>query len=155
MQRRFVLPVLAAVALAALTRVPAGMAAEEAPAPAPAPGTIATVAGTGQTGSSGDGGPATRARLAFPFSVVVDAAGNVLIADVDNYRVRQVSPAGIISTMAGTGKAGFSGDGGPATEARLYPWTLATDGAGNLCIGDDGSVRVRKVMQVFIIRNFS
>jgi hypothetical protein len=144
MQRRFVWPFFAAVGLAALTGARLGMAAEVTPAPAPTPGTITTVAGTGQSGYSGDGGPATKARLAFPFSVVVDAAGNVLIADVDNNRVRKVSPAGMISTVVGTGKGGFSGDGGPATEARLFPWTLALDGAGNLFIGDFG-VQVRKV----------
>src|SRR5712692_10218672 len=140
MKRRFVLSLFAAVALAALTGSRVGMAAETPP-----PGTITTVAGTGANGFSGDGGPATKARLAFPFSVVVDAAGNVLIADTDNNRVRKVSPAGMISTVAGTGNGSFSGDGGPATEARLNPWTLALDGAGNLFIGDNGNVRVRKV----------
>jgi hypothetical protein len=118
---------------------------------APAPGTITTVAGTGQAGFSGDGGLATQARLNFPFSVVVDAAGNLLITDQVNYRVRKVSPAGIITTAAGTGAAGFSGDGGPATQASLSFLTLmALDGAGNLFIsdaapGDGDNQRVRKV----------
>jgi hypothetical protein len=146
MQRRFALPVFAAVGLAALTGSRVGTAQETA-----TPGTITTVAGTGQLGFSGDGGPATQARLAFPFSVGVDAAGNVLIADTDNNRLRKVSPAGMISTVAGTGKVGFSGDDGYATEARLNPWTLVLDGAGNLFIEDSGNVRVRKVSPEGII----
>jgi trimeric autotransporter adhesin len=144
MERRFAPPLFAAFGLAALTGNPVGMAAGEIPAPSQAPGTITTLAGTGVAGFSGDGGLASKARLAFPFSVVVDAAGNVLIADTDNYRVRQVSPAGMISTVIGTGKDGFSGDGGPAIEARVLPWTLALGGAGSLFIGDWG-VRARKV----------
>jgi sugar lactone lactonase YvrE len=141
MNRRIVWPLFAAVGLAALSGARVGMAAEESPAP----GTITAVAGTGQSGFSGDGGPATEARLAFPFDVAVDAAGNVLIAATDNNRVRKVSPAGMISTVAGTGKPGFSGDGGPATQAGMNPWTLTLDGAGNLYIGDSGNYRVRKV----------
>jgi hypothetical protein len=150
MERRIAWPVIAAVGLAALTGSRVGMAAETPP-----PGTITTVAGTGANGFSGDGGPATKARLAFPFNVVVDALGNVLIADTDNNRVRKVSPSGIISTVAGTGKVGFSGDGGPATEARLNPWTLALDGAGNLFIGDSGNLRVRKVSTDGLITTFA
>jgi sugar lactone lactonase YvrE len=141
-ERRFALPVFAAVALAALAGsrvVPAGEAA-------PAPGTITTVAGTGANGFSGDGGPATQARLSMPFIVVVDAAGNLFIADTGNNRVRKVSPAGMISTVAGTGTAGFSGDGGLATQARLnFPIGLALDGAGSLFIVDSSNNRVRKV----------
>jgi hypothetical protein len=146
MERRFALPLFAAVGLAALTSSGVGTAQETA-----TPGTIKTVAGTGQAGFSGDGGPATQARLAFPFSVVVDATGNVLIADTDNNRVRKVSPSGMISTVAGTGQLGFSGDGGLATQARLNPWTLVLDGAGNLFIEDSGNVRVRKVSPEGII----
>jgi sugar lactone lactonase YvrE len=151
MERRFALPLSAAIGLAALTSSRLGLAAEQTPAP----GTITTVAGTGVAGFSGDGGPATKARLNFPFSVVIDAAGNVLIADTDNNRVRKVSPAGMISTVVGTGKPGFSGDDGSATAARLYPWTLAPDGAGNLFIGDWGSVRVRKVSPDGLITTFA
>jgi hypothetical protein len=151
MKRRIALSLFAAVALAALSGSRLGTAAEGTPAPAPAPGTITAVAGTGAAGFSGDGGLATEARLRFPFSLIVDAAGNVLIADTDNYRVRKVNPAGMISTVVGTGKAGFSGDGGPATEARLNPWTLVLDGAGNLFIEDGGNYRVRKVSPEGII----
>ena len=113
MHRRFVLPVFAAVSLAAFTGSQVALAAEQPPAP----GTIITVAGTGQAGFSGDGGPATKARLAFPFDVVVDAGGNLFIADGDNYRVRKVRPDGMISTTVGTGRIASVGDGGPATKA--------------------------------------
>jgi sugar lactone lactonase YvrE len=142
MQRRFALPLFAAVGLAALTGSRVGTAQETA-----TPGTITTVAGTGQRGFSGDGGPATQARLHLPSGVVVDAAGNLFIADAENNRVRKVSPAGMIATVVGTGQLGFSGDGGLATEARLnFPiGGLALDKAGNLFIGDSGNNRVRKV----------
>jgi NHL repeat len=85
MDRRFALLLVAAVGLAALTGSGVGMADEQAPAP----GTITTVAGTGQVGFSGDGGPATQARLNIPFGVTVDSAGNLFIADGNNYRVRK------------------------------------------------------------------
>jgi sugar lactone lactonase YvrE len=142
MDRRFALSFFAAVALAAITGTRVGMAAEETP---PA-GTITTVAGTGKAGFSGDGGPATEARLAFPFSVAVDAAGNLFIADADNNRVRKVSPKGLISTVAGIGQASFSGDGGPASKARLsFPTLMASDLEGNLFISEQNNQRVRKV----------
>src|SRR3989442_1226667 len=81
-------------------------------------GIITTVAGTGSCGFSGDGGPATRAALNFPYTVALDGAGNLYIADSFNCRVREVS-GGTITTVAGTGNCGFSGDGGPATSAAL------------------------------------
>jgi hypothetical protein len=93
MKRRFVLPLFAAVSLAALT----GMGLAQ---PTGAPGTITTVAGTGQSGSSGDGGLAAQARLNGPSGIAVDAAGALFIGDNYNGRVRQVSPEGIISTVA-------------------------------------------------------
>jgi hypothetical protein len=133
MERRFALPLFAAIGLAALTGSRVSLAAEQAPPP----GTITSLAGTGAAGFTGDGGPAANARLRFPFSVVVDAAGNVLIADTDNYRVRKVSPEGIITTIAGTGDGQLSGVGGPATSAGLRgPVALAVDAAGNLFIVD-------------------
>jgi sugar lactone lactonase YvrE len=108
-------------------------------------GTITTFAGTGRWGFSGDGGPATSAQLKSPKGVAVDGKGNVYIADSNNLRVRKVDPGGTITTFAGTGSRGFSGDGGPATSAQLnYPWGLAVDGKGNVYIAD-GSSRVRKV----------
>jgi uncharacterized protein (TIGR03437 family) len=108
-------------------------------------GIITTVAGDGASGFSGDGGPAVSAQLAFPSGVAVDAAGNLYIADSGNNRVRKVS-GGIITTVAGNGVSGFSGDGGPATRGELAaPGAVAVDAAGNLYIADTGNNRVRKV----------
>ena len=83
-------------------------------------GTITTVAGTGLGGFSGDGGPAATAQLANPTGVAVDRAGNLFVSDYGNFRIRKVSRNGIISTVAGNGAPGLSGDGGPATSAQLY-----------------------------------
>ena len=95
---------------------------------------------------SGDGGAATAAQLHNPTAVATDGAGNLFIADTDNSRVRKVSPDGTITTVAGTGTYGFSGDGGLATNAQLWDVTsLAVDGAGNLFISDTRNYRVRKV----------
>jgi hypothetical protein len=80
---------------------------------------IATVAGNGHGAFAGDSGPATEASLNMPGSVAVDAKGNVYIADWQNQRIRKMDPAGIISTVAGNGQRGFSGDGGPAVDASL------------------------------------
>jgi len=110
-----------------------------------ADGVIATVAGNGTRGFSGDGGPATGAQLWVPQGVTVDSAGNLYISDMDNHRIRRVSN-GVITTVAGNGTAGFSGDGGPATSAQLqYPQGIAVDYAGNLYIADTGNRRIRKV----------
>jgi len=109
-------------------------------------GIISTVAGNGTQGFSGDGGPATSASLYSPKGVALDAAGNLYIADGNNNRIRKVSPSGTISTAAGNGAEGFSGDGGPATRASLArPTGLAVDASGNLYIGDSFNVRIRKV----------
>jgi sugar lactone lactonase YvrE len=111
-----------------------------------AAGTITTVAGTGVRGFSGDGGPATRAQLFTPDDVALDREGNLYIADVVNDRVRRVGRDGTITTVAGSGRNGFGGDGGPATAARLtLPDGVAVDGQGNLYISDTGNHRVRKV----------
>src|SRR5438876_2698417 len=83
-------------------------------------GIITTVAGNGTDGFSGDGGPAINARLRSPFGVAVDTAGNLFIADTYNSRIRKVSSSGIITTVAGNGGFGYSGDGGPAINSRLY-----------------------------------
>ena len=106
-------------------------------------GVITTVAGGGS--SLGDNGPATSAQLANPQGVAVDSAGNLYIADYSNNRVRKVSN-GIITTVAGNGTDGFSGDNGPATNAQLYaPAAVAVDSAGNLYVADAGNNRIRKV----------
>ena len=109
-------------------------------------GTITTIAGTGERGFSGDEGPATEAQLAPPFGVAVDGTGNLYIADTGNHRIRKVDSTGTITTIAGTGERGFSGDEGPATEAQLaLPNGVAVDGAGNLYIADTSNHRIRKV----------
>jgi sugar lactone lactonase YvrE len=91
--------------------------------------------------------PAIAASVLHPRSVAVDAAGNLFIADTDHHRIRQVDASGAITTVAGTGN-GFSGDGGPATSARLYsPSGVALDVHGNLLIADSGNDRVREVVR--------
>ncbi len=109
---------------------------------------ITTVAGSGGTTYSGDGLPATDAALNAPRGLAFDAAGNLYIADSGNQAVRMVSAATqIISTFAGTGVLGFSGDGGQATKAQLnYPLGVALDSAGNLYIADSQNFRIRKVV---------
>jgi sugar lactone lactonase YvrE len=114
-------------------------------------GEITLVAGSSQAGFSGDGGPATSAKLNLVgFSVasglVVDAGGNLYIADTLNHRIRKVSRAGVITTIAGTGTRAFSGDGGPALNAQLSdPAALAFDVAGNLYVSDWDNNRIRKI----------
>jgi sugar lactone lactonase YvrE len=109
-------------------------------------GTITTVAGTGEEGYSGDGGPATKARLNLPIAVEVDREGNLYITDENNYRIRKVDKDGIITTVAGTakgaGKKGRSADGGPATSAQLRdPGDMTFDARGNMYLGDYLTVR--------------
>lgn len=109
-------------------------------------GIITTVAGTGQPGYSGDGGPALQARLNSPSSVAVTGDGTLLIADTGNHAVRRVRPDGTIETIAGTGTPGFSGDGGPAVQARLRePLSVATAVDGTIFIADTGNHRIRKI----------
>ena len=108
---------------------------------------IVTVAGTGTAGFSGDGAAATAAMLNRPADIVVDAAGNLLIADQLNHRIRRVDAlTGVITTVAGTGAGGFAGDGGPATAAQLNTAQgMRTDAAGNLLIADSANHRIRRV----------
>ncbi len=119
-------------------------------------GIITTFAGNGLNGYSGDNGPATNARLYWPDRVNHDAFGNIYIADAQNNVVRKVDTAGIITTVAGNGIAGFSGDHGPATAASLN-WTLgvAFDGNNNMYIADGNNHRVRMVDPNGIITTFA
>ncbi len=115
-----------------------------------ASGIITTVAGNGNFGFTGDGGPATSAEITEPIGVAVDASENLFIADLDNNRIRKVSVSGIITTVAGSGQVDycspFSGDGGPATSATLCsPTGVAVDSSGNLFIADSGNNRIREV----------
>src|SRR5205814_5553702 len=96
---------------------------------------------------------ASSAALRGPYGLAVDSAGNLYIADRFNARIRKVTPAGIITTIAGNGNAGFAGDGGPATAASLSgPMGVALDGAGNVFIADTTNHRIRKVSTAGIIR---
>jgi RHS repeat-associated protein len=110
-------------------------------------GDISTVAGNGTAGYSGDGGSAISAELQGPSGVALDSAGNIYIADEQNNRIRKVTVStGYISTVAGTGTAGYSGDGGAAISAKLnVPYGVAVDSAGNIYIADEGNNRIRKV----------
>ena len=106
---------------------------------------ISAVAGIGESGFSGDNGPALAARLNFPFGIALDSAGNLYIADAANNRIRRISN-GVINTVAGNGTAGFGGDSGAATSAQLNsPAGIALDAADNLYIADSGNNRIRKV----------
>src|SRR5579872_6518518 len=109
-------------------------------------GNITTVAGTGVPGYNGDNIPGTQARLNTPWRVTIDPAGNLYIADSVNNRIRKLAPNGIITTVAGNGSAGYSGDGGPATSASLrIPEQAELDVFGNLYIADTYNNVIRKV----------
>jgi streptogramin lyase len=117
-----------------------------------ATGIITTIAGTGVTGESGDGGPATQARLTEPRTMALAADGSLLFTEPRVNRIRRLDPSGIITTFAGTGKAGFSGDGGPASRAQLnFNRGVAVDGAGTVWIADSLNQRIRKVDAAGII----
>jgi DNA-binding beta-propeller fold protein YncE len=112
-------------------------------------GTILTIAGTGVAGFNGDGGPAAVAQLSTPLDARVGPDGLLYIADSNNHRVRRVDTDGTIHTVAGSGTAGYSGDGGSALEARLNgPIALAFDAAGNLFVADTHNSVVRKIVLV-------
>lgn len=109
-------------------------------------GHINTVAGKGSIGSGGDQGPALKASIAFPRGVEVDASGILYIADTYSSKVRRVDLDGVITTVAGTGSQGFSGDGGAGTSAKLFnPERISVDDAGNLYIADTYNHRIRRV----------
>jgi hypothetical protein len=153
MTRCSVVPAIAALALTALS----GPLAQPAAADSPKPGMILSVAGTGAPGYGGDNGPATQALLNGPWGLALDAAGNLYIADVYSSCVRKVDAVtGIITTVAGTGKPGFSGDGGKATDAQVkLLGSVVVDGAGNLFIADFYNHRVRKVDPTGIISTYA
>jgi uncharacterized protein (TIGR03437 family) len=109
-------------------------------------GSITTVAGNGTAGFGGDGGQATSAQINSPDGLALDSAGNLYIADFSNNAVRKVTPGGMITTVAGTGFAGYAGDGGPAAQAQLNgPAGVALDSSGNLYIADSGNHVVRRI----------
>jgi uncharacterized protein (TIGR03437 family) len=111
-----------------------------------AAGTLTRIAGNGRSGFSGDGGPAIAAQLEYPAGIAIDVTGNVYVADRDAAVVRRISSNGTISTFAGTGTAGYSGDGGPAASAQLNgPLGLALDSNGNLFVADTGNNVVREI----------
>jgi len=117
-----------------------------------ADGTGAMIAGTGVPGFSGDGGPATPAQLNGPSGVTLGTGGSLYIADTMNHRVRRIAADGKMSTFAGTGVSGFSGDGGPAAAAQLsFPAQTLFDSAGNFYISDYGNSRVRVISPAGII----
>ena len=114
---------------------------------------VTTIAGTGESGFSGDGGPARAARLSFPVQIAFDSVGNLFILECGNSRVRRIDPSGVITTVAGTGVPGFSGDGGPATAAQINigdgtfidAGGIATDPGGSVYIADTNNNRVRRI----------
>ncbi len=111
-------------------------------------GSIRTVAGTGIAGYSGDGGPATAAQLNQPRDLEVDADGNIYIADTDNHTIRMVATDGTISTLAGTGTSGATGDEGPAVDATLYrPFGVALGTDGNLYVADTYNHAIRVIFR--------
>src|SRR5260370_12952702 len=113
---------------------------------------IQRVAGRGTSAFPGDGGPANKASLSDAFGVAVDSIGNLYIADTSNHRIRKVDTSGVITTVAGNGTEGFSGDGGAATSAALNtPIGVAVDTAGNLYIADAFNNRIRKVNAAGVI----
>ena len=126
----------------ALSLTPSFLVAQSSPS-----GNINTVAGTGIAGYSGDGGPATSAEMGRPQNMAVDSAGNFYIADWPNNVIRKITAStGVITTVAGNGTLGYSGDGGAATGAELnFPDGVAVDAAGNLYIADMNNNVIRKV----------
>ncbi|MGE0131651.1 MAG: SBBP repeat-containing protein [Blastocatellales bacterium] len=112
-----------------------------------ATGIITTVAGTGEAGFSGDGGPATQAKIATPHGLAFDKAGNLLISDYGNLRIRRIASDGVINTIAGGASGdGPSGDGGPATQARfMTPFSLTVDASDNIYVAESDGHRIRRI----------
>ena len=119
-------------------------------------GIISTFAGDNASNFSGDGGPATAATFRQPTGLAFDGHGNLYIADLDNFRVRKISPAGIITTIAGIGTRGYGGDGAPATNALLNsPTGIAIDADNNIYVADAGNNNIRKINSSGIITTFA
>ncbi len=108
-------------------------------------GIISTIAGNGYPGFAGDGGPATASQLSYPNGIAIDGAGNLLISDGNNYRIRKINTSGTISTIAGTGSSSFGGDGGPASAASFLPNGICVDAPGNIYFCDNANHRIRKI----------
>jgi sugar lactone lactonase YvrE len=119
------------------------------------PDILETIAGTGKLGSTGDGGQATSATMNSPQAVAYDSAGNLYFADTGNNRIRQVTPAGIISTFAGNGNSAYSGDGGLAINAGLSARDVAFDSLGNLYVADNANGRIRRIAPNGTITTFA
>ncbi len=122
-----------------------------------AAGEASTFAGTGDGGFSGDGGPATEAHLNRPCNVAVDPSANVCVVERDSYRIRKIDVSGAISTFAGTGTRGDTGNGGPAVEAQLDSLcgALATDALGNVYVAERWSRRIRRIDTLDVITTFA
>jgi trimeric autotransporter adhesin len=117
-------------------------------------GNITTIAGTGVLGFSGDMGSATNAQLYGPMGICMDNAGNILLSDTRNHRIRKIDADGNITTIAGNGLNGFAGDGGPATAASItLPMSIALDNTGSLIVCDYGNNRIRKINGVAAVKN--
>ena len=121
-----------------------------------ADGTLTVLAGNGIAGFSGDGGPAQSASLRFPSDAVMDRAGNLYIYDSLNFRIRKVTPDGVISTYAGTGVNGYSGDGGPAAQAQIeFGGKMTVDATGNLYFTDPTDTVIRRITSAGIISTYA
>jgi uncharacterized protein (TIGR03437 family) len=119
-------------------------------------GVLTTLAGNGVNGYSGDGGPAASAAISGPNCLVFDSAGNLYICDIGNFRIRRVSPGGVITTFAGNGLQGYSGDGGPAIYASFGTITrIAIDGTGNVYVSDADNHRIRRITTDGVIHTFA
>lgn len=124
----------------------------------PKTGQLTTVAGTGKIGYSGDGGPATKAQLNEPYELRFDADGNMFFVEMMNHTIRRIdAKTGVITTIAGTGKPGFGGDGGPALKAQFKnPHSIALDGQGRLFVADISNHRIRVIdLKTGIIDTFA
>jgi len=120
-------------------------------------GEVSTLAGSGPTGEGGGGfadGPGTAARFHYPYGIAIDAKGTLYVVDAGNHRIRKISPEGEVSTLAGSGEAGFA-DGDGSTAQLRYPYGMAMDAEGNLYVADTANCRIRKVTPEGIVSTFA